>query len=55
MKQLLTRLVKEEQGQDVIEYGLLAAGISIVAIISINAVGGWVLSKWGAIQTGLGV
>ncbi len=32
MKNLLKRLVVEEQGQDVIEYALLAAGISIAVI-----------------------
>jgi Flp pilus assembly pilin Flp len=32
MKNLLKRLVSEEQGQDVIEYALLAAGISIIVI-----------------------
>jgi Flp pilus assembly pilin Flp len=53
MKQLLTRLLKEEQGQDVIEYGLLAAGISIVAIPSVPTVGGWVKTKWEAIATEL--
>jgi len=32
MKHLLKRLVSEDRGQDVIEYALLAAGISIVII-----------------------
>ncbi len=32
MKNLLKRLMQEEAGQDVIEYALLGAGISIVAI-----------------------
>ena len=32
MKALLKRLMQEEAGQDVIEYALLAAGISIVII-----------------------
>jgi Flp pilus assembly pilin Flp len=32
MKKLLKRLVSEDRGQDVIEYALLAAGISIVVI-----------------------
>lgn len=32
MKNLLKRLVSEDRGQDVIEYALLAAGISIVVI-----------------------
>lgn len=32
MQKLLKNLVRDEQGQDVIEYALLAAGISIVII-----------------------
>jgi Flp pilus assembly pilin Flp len=32
MKKLMTRLMREDKGQDVIEYALLAAGISIVVI-----------------------
>ncbi|MGE0460841.1 MAG: Flp family type IVb pilin [Vicinamibacterales bacterium] len=32
MKNLLKRLLSEDRGQDVIEYALLAAGISIVVI-----------------------
>ena len=32
MKTLLKKLICDEQGQDVIEYALLAAGISVVII-----------------------
>jgi Flp pilus assembly pilin Flp len=32
MKSLIKRLFVEEQGQDVIEYALLAAGISVMVI-----------------------
>lgn len=32
MKNLMKRLFVEEQGQDVIEYALLAAGISVMVI-----------------------
>lgn len=32
MKNLLKRLLSEDRGQDVIEYALLAAGISIIII-----------------------
>lgn len=39
MKALLTRLVREEKGQDVIEYALLAAGISVVAVPTVPAIG----------------
>ena len=39
MKALLTRLMVEEKGQDVIEYALLAAAISVVAIPTVPAIG----------------
>ena len=39
MKSLIKRLFVEEKGQDVIEYALLAAGISIVAIPTVPAIG----------------
>jgi Flp pilus assembly pilin Flp len=39
MKNLLKRLMTEDRGQDVIEYALLAAGISIVAIPTVPAIG----------------
>jgi Flp pilus assembly pilin Flp len=39
MKNLIARFVREEEGQDVIEYALLGAFISIVAIIMIGNVG----------------
>ena len=39
MKALLTRLVREEKGQDVIEYALLAAAISVVAIPTVPSIG----------------
>jgi len=39
MKTLLKKLVREDQGQDVIEYALLAAAISIIAIPTIPAIG----------------
>lgn len=39
MKALLTRLVVEEKGQDVIEYSLLAAAISVIAVPTVPAIG----------------
>ena len=46
MKNLLKRLVSEDRGQDVIEYALLAAGISVVAIPTVPAVGTAVGNSW---------
>ena len=39
MKNLIQRFIREEDGQDVIEYALLAAFISIVAVLVIITVG----------------
>ena len=39
MKRLLVRLVREDDGQDLIEYGLLVGLITIGAIVAINAIG----------------
>jgi Flp pilus assembly pilin Flp len=39
MKNLLKRLMVEDRGQDVIEYALLAAAISVVAIPIVPAMG----------------
>jgi Flp pilus assembly pilin Flp len=39
MKNLFVRFVREEEGQDIIEYALLGAFISIVATLAITAIG----------------
>jgi len=39
VKHLITRFVREEEGQDVVEYALLAAFISIVAATLISNIG----------------
>jgi Flp pilus assembly pilin Flp len=39
MKKLFGRFVREEAGQDIIEYALLAAFISVVAYLIITQIG----------------
>ena len=39
MKNLLVRFVSEDQGQDLIEYGLLIAIITTGAIVAIGTIG----------------
>jgi pilus assembly protein Flp/PilA len=39
MKNLFNRFVREEQGQDLIEYALLAGLISLVCVVAITNVG----------------
>jgi Flp pilus assembly pilin Flp len=49
MKNLLKRLLSEDRGQDVIEYALLAAGISIIVIPVAPQIGAEVLQAYNAI------
>lgn len=46
-----TRLVRDDSGQDVIEYALIAAAISVIAIPIIPAIGTTVLNVWTSIST----
>jgi Flp pilus assembly pilin Flp len=39
MHQLIAKLVREDAGQDLIEYALLAGFISLVAVVGIQNVG----------------
>jgi pilus assembly protein Flp/PilA len=50
MKALLKRFVREEEGQDLIEYALLAGFISLVAIAAITGVGQGLNSVYGNIN-----
>lgn len=53
MKNLLVRFIREEEGQDIIEYALLAAFISIVAIVTVTAVGTRVDGVFGDVRDAL--
>jgi pilus assembly protein Flp/PilA len=39
MRKFLTRLVKEEEGQGMVEYGLIIALIAIAVIVAVSALG----------------
>ena len=54
MKNLIQRFIREEEGQDVIEYALLGAFISIVAAVFIYNVGQDVLSIFTNVQSQTG-
>lgn len=45
--------VREEEGQDVLEYGLLMAFVAVVAYVAINAVGTNIGALWDNINTGV--
>jgi Flp pilus assembly pilin Flp len=54
MKNLLKRLLREDRGQDVIEYALLAAGIGIVLVPTVPQIGTALNTVYGNINTQVG-
>ena len=53
MKNLIARFIREDKGQDVIEYALLGAFISVVAGALIVSVGGDVVTMFTTISNAL--
>jgi len=51
MKELLNRLLREDHGQDLIEYGLLVGIITVGAITFITTVGTKVTSYFTTLST----
>jgi len=51
MKHLIARFIKEEEGQDLIEYALLAALISVVSFLLIQSIGLGVNNIYNAVNT----
>ena len=51
MKNLIARFVREEEGQDIIEYSLLAAFISISGYLILQSIGTNVNSIYTKVQT----
>jgi len=53
MSKLLVRFVNDESGATAIEYGLIAAGISIAIIVVVNGLGTTLSTKFTSINTSL--
>ena len=51
MTSLVTRFAKDESGATAIEYGLIAAGISVAIITVVNGVGTKVKDTFSSIST----
>jgi len=51
LKNLAARLVEDEQGQDLIEYALLATFVSLVAIVGATALGTALNNWYGKVAT----
>ena len=50
MKNLFARFIKEEEGQDLIEYALLAALIAVACIAAMQAVGSAITAKFTSVN-----
>jgi len=53
MKNLIARFVKDESGATAIEYGLIAAGISLAIIAVVNGIGTNLNTKFTSINNSL--
>ena len=53
MKNLIARFVKDQSGATAIEYGLIAAGISLAIIAAVNGLGTSLNAKFTSINTSL--
>ena len=53
MKNLIARFVKDESGATAIEYGLIAAGISLAIIAVVNGLGTTLNNKFTSINSSL--
>jgi pilus assembly protein Flp/PilA len=53
MKTLVSRFVKDESGATAIEYGLIAAGISVAIIAVVNGIGSTLNTKFSSVNSQL--
>jgi pilus assembly protein Flp/PilA len=54
MKNLFARFVREEAGQDLIEYALLAGLVALVAMVGMTTLGTTLNTKFNSIATSVG-
>ena len=53
MRRLIARFIADQSGAAAIEYGLIAAGISVVVIATVNGIGTKLNTKFTSISTQL--
>jgi Flp pilus assembly pilin Flp len=52
-KQIVSKLIKDEQGGEVLEYALIAGLIVVAAIAVITSVGSKVLARWQSVDSSM--
>jgi Flp pilus assembly pilin Flp len=53
LKQLISRLVRDEQGGEVLEYAIVAGLIVVAALVFITSVGSKVAADWTSLNSGM--
>jgi Flp pilus assembly pilin Flp len=53
MKQFFIRLLRDEQGQDLVEYALIVAAVGLALITTVNQLSTAVVSLYSSITQGL--
>ncbi len=53
MKAMILKLVRDEQGGEVLEYALIVGLIIVAAIAAISSVGGKVLARWTSLNASM--
>jgi pilus assembly protein Flp/PilA len=53
LKHLLSRFLADQSGATAIEYGLIAAGISLAIIVAVNGLGSTLNASFTSINTSL--
>lgn len=55
LKTEFVRLARDERGASLLEYTILLALITAGAVTSVTSVGTWVVERWAALTTALGI
>jgi pilus assembly protein Flp/PilA len=50
---ILRRFLRDQSGATAIEYGLIAAGISVVIVVVVNALGGQLQNTYSGVSANL--
>jgi pilus assembly protein Flp/PilA len=53
MKQLILNLLRDEQGQDLVEYALIVAAVGLALISTVNQLSTAIVSLYSSITQGL--
>lgn len=53
MKQFFIRFIRDEQGQDLVEYALIVAAVGLALVATVNQLSAAVVSLYSSITQGL--